>query len=98
GREATGLRRWIFTRALAVAHERGGPMAEGRPLPLRLRLESLVAERVVFRKIHEGIGGRLRYAVSGSAPLDPKVARFFFGIGLPILEGYGLTETSPVLC
>ena len=52
----------------------------------------------MFQKIREGIGGRLRYAVSGSAPLGARLGQFFYGLGFPILEGYGLTETAPVLC
>jgi long-chain acyl-CoA synthetase len=98
GQESTGLERAIFNRAVAVAAARGAVLPQGGSVSLGLRLQSRLAERLVFAKIREGVGGRLRFAVSGSAPLRVDVARFFYGIGLPILEGYGLTETAPVLC
>jgi long-chain acyl-CoA synthetase len=98
GREAGGLKRVIFDWAVRVAEARGRLLPEGRRLPLRLKLESRLAERLVFGKIREGLGGRFRFAVSGSAALRPDIGRFFYGLGLPILEGYGLTETAPVLC
>ncbi len=72
-------------------------LARGQGMSPWLSLQSRVADRLVFQKIRDGVGGRLRFAVSGSAPLSEELGRWFQGVGLPILEGYGLTETSPVL-
>ena len=96
-REAPAPRRAIFQWAVRVARRKGALLSEQKSVPAWLDLQSRLADRLVYSVIRAGIGGRLRYAVSGSAPLEPELARFFYGIGLPILEGYGLTETAPVI-
>ena len=73
----------------------------GRPIPgrqsVRLRAEHALYDRLVYAKLRAATGGRVRYAVSGGAALGERLGHFFRGAGLTVLEGYGLTETSPVI-
>ena len=82
------------------AREVGEAWAEeklaGREPTWVLRQVYRLAYKMVFKKIHEGVGGRLIFFMSGSAPLAPEINKFFYSAGIRILEGYGLTETSPV--
>ena len=91
------LKRAIFRWAAAVGREVAPLLYEGREPKGFLALKAKWADKLVFSKIRQRTGGKLRYAVSGGAPLSPVIMEFFWSIGLPILEGYGLTETSPVI-
>ncbi len=97
GRASSPVRRRLFEWAVGVARARGGRASSGAPLPAGVRASSAVADRLVFSKIRARLGGRLRFAVSGSAPLRVDLAEFFHGVGVPLLEGYGLTEMAPVI-
>jgi long-chain acyl-CoA synthetase len=94
---ASPLRRRIFHWALGVGRRASRDDREGRALSAGLRLESALADRLVFTKLRAALGGRLRFCVSGGAPLSAEIAEFFHAAGILILEGYGLTETCPIL-
>ena len=97
GQAGSAAKAALFRWAVGVGSSRGRARLRGKqPSPL-VALQAAFADRLVFTKIRNGVGGRLRYLVSGSAPLPVTVAEFFDGIGLPIIEGYGLTETAPIL-
>ena len=91
------VRLGLFAWAVAVGHDAARARLSGREPGLVTRAQEGVADRLVLSKIRARTGGRLRFVVSGSAPLGREVAEFLYAIGLPVLEGYGLTETSPVL-
>ncbi len=91
------LRRKIFFWALKVGKAYGALKLEGKPIPGGLSFRRSIAAKLVFSKIIAKTGGRVRFFVSGGAPLSKDIAEFFYAIGLTILEGYGLTETSPLL-
>ncbi len=94
---APPLRQKIFRWALGVGRRVSQRQQAKRPVPLGLQLKRRVAEALVFHKIHQALGGRLRFCVSGGAPLSREIAAFFHAVGILILEGYGLTECCPVL-
>jgi long-chain acyl-CoA synthetase len=96
--EERGERRAAIARwAVEVAKQWAGARSEGRDAGVGLRLKHKVADALVYSKLREALGGRVRALVSGGAPLAPELARLFYGAGLPIYQGYGLTESSPVI-
>jgi long-chain acyl-CoA synthetase len=90
------IKRKIFRWAMAVGRDVSRHQQRGQPVPFGLELRRRLAHALVFSKLHARLGGRLRWAVSGGAPLAPDIAEFFHAAGILVLEGYGLTETCPV--
>ncbi len=84
----------IFRAAAAAAIEHSEREQQGKPIPLLLKIKFALFDRLVYSKLREAMGGRIVYAVSGSAPLGPRLGHFFRSLGVVILEGYGLTETT----
>jgi long-chain acyl-CoA synthetase len=96
GSQAKGWRRRVFMRALDVGQRYGELKDKRQPIPKTLALRQKVADKLVFSKWREGVGGRLRYFVSGGAPLSPTLSYAFLAAGIPVLQGYGATETCIV--
>jgi long-chain acyl-CoA synthetase len=96
-RNAPPVRQKIFRWAGGVGKRAFPYRLKGQALPWGLRVKHAVADRVIFSKVREQLGGRVAIIISGAAPLARELAEFFFAMGLPVYEGYGLTETSPVI-
>jgi long-chain acyl-CoA synthetase len=97
GMSGSWVRRMIFSWSLGVGRKWAVRKDKGERVGLWLSIQHRIADALVFRKWREAVGGRIRCFISGGAALAPEIAYFFAGAGLPILEGYGLTETSPTI-
>jgi long-chain acyl-CoA synthetase len=97
GHQETGVRRKIFDWSLRVADASVPWKAYAKPSGIGTKIGWWIADRIVFTKFREGLGGRLKYFFSGGAPLAKELAEFFWSVGVPIYQGYGLTESSPVI-
>ncbi len=95
--EATGPKAKLIKWAMKQGALRGKHVQRGRSVPAVLAAQYALAHKLVFHKIHDRFGGSVRFCVSGGAPLSREVQEFFLACGLPILEGYGLTETTSAL-
>ena len=95
--EASPLKSKAFHWAMSVGREMSQYKVEKQPVPIDLALKYRVAKKLVFDSILSRLGGRLRFAISGGAPLSRSIAEFFHAAGVLILEGYGLTETTAAI-
>jgi long-chain acyl-CoA synthetase len=95
--DAGKVNKRIFDWSLGIARRSAEVSQAGEPLPPVLEFKREIADHLVFAKVREAVGGRIRRMVSGGAALPPDIALIFLGAGIPVLQGYGLTETSPVI-
>ncbi|RJP86428.1 MAG: long-chain fatty acid--CoA ligase [Desulfobacteraceae bacterium] len=91
---AGGAKLKIFNWARGVGDQIADCRLEKKPIPLLLGIQYKIASKLVFSKLHAALGGRLRFCISGAAPLDPTIAKFFIGAGIIVLEGLGMTENT----
>jgi long-chain acyl-CoA synthetase len=97
GHKEHGAKRKLFDWAMRVAEVAVPWRAYGNSASPALKAQWAIADAIVFKKIRAGVGGRIRFFISGGAPLAVELAEFYWSIGVPIYQGYGLTETSPVV-
>jgi long-chain acyl-CoA synthetase len=97
GSKSTGMKRMIFDWAMKVAQRATHWRANGAAASLALKAQWTLADILVYKKIRHGTGGNLRIVSSGGAPLSQSLAEFFWTVGIRIYQGYGLTETSPIV-
>jgi long-chain acyl-CoA synthetase len=97
GSKTTGIKRRIFDWAMKIANQSVRWRASGGNASIAVKLQWALANLLVYKKIRAGLGGRLRLISSGGAPLSKELAEFFWAVGVPIYQGYGLTETSPIV-
>lgn len=95
--EGSPIKKKLFFWAIGVGKKVTEYKQKNQSLPGGLKFKYKIATKLVFSKLHERVGGRVRFFVSGGAPLSKEIGEFFTAAGLLILEGYGLTETSPVI-
>lgn len=95
--EGSVLKKALFNWSVRSGTRYAKKKADGKFLGPGLRIRRAIAHRLVFSKLHEKLGGNVRFCVSGAAALPKAIGEFFMAAGVPILEGYGLTETSPAL-
>ncbi len=97
GSKNTGVKRMLFDWAMNVAQRATPWRATGAPASLALKAQWKLADALVYKKIRLRMGGHLRIVSSGGAPLSKSLAEFFWTVGIQIYQGYGLTETSPIV-
>jgi long-chain acyl-CoA synthetase len=97
GQEGSAAKAALFRWAIRAGIAKSSATLRGKAVGPLTALKAAIADKLVFTKIRAGLGGRIRFVVSGSAPLAVDTAEFFQAVGLPVIEGYGLTETSPIL-
>jgi len=97
GSKTTGVKRVIFDWSMRIADRSVHWRASGGHASILVKCQWYLADRLVYRKVRAGLGGRIRILSSGGAPLAKELAEFFWAVGVPIYQGYGLTETSPIV-
>lgn len=93
-----GFKGRIFAEATQIARDWSHAQQSGESIPVMLKFKHALYNKLVYSSIMDVFGGSVEYAVSGGAPLDASIAHFFNGVGLPLLEGYGMTETCAPSC
>jgi long-chain acyl-CoA synthetase len=94
-KQSPAVRR-LFSWATEVGHRRLPYVIEGKPIPHALSVQYALADRLVFRRIRDAFGGRMRLMITGAAPTAPAILDFFWSAGLPIYEAYGMTESTVI--